>query len=65
MYAPLSCSVSQTRNVSVPSFLAPLRSRSSTGWRVGDAMNSSSRENTSFTGRPVAFARNTQIGSNG
>jgi hypothetical protein len=53
----LSCSVSTARKVSVPSRRQPERSFRSTGWRVGEAMNSSSRVNTSFTGRRVMRAR--------
>ena len=62
---PLSSVMCTSRNVKVPSFRAPLSSRITIGWRVGVATNSSSRENTRRTGRDVALARKTQIGSNG
>ena len=63
VYPPLSWVNSMSRNVNVPSRLAPARIRISVGWRVGEATNSSRRSNTSFTGRPVLRARWTAIGS--
>ena len=56
VYAPLSCRVCTVRNVSVPSARHPERNVRRTGWRVGEARNSSSRLKTSLTGRPTQLA---------